>query len=371
LTVDIALTPDQQDLVAYTRDFAASELALAPGQSDAAIEPRAFLALAGEQGWLGLGVAEQDGGLGGGLVELALVMEELGRVGAAGPIGVTAAFVRNPLSRTGNSALREKYLEQVIGGTLVGTCGLVGVGARDEWSPSTVCVSAGAGEDALSGELVLVPWALDADLLTVVARDASGAAALYLLPRDRAGIEVDGSATFSDDRKARVVLTEVPVTSDDLLAEGAEAERFVSEALDEAVLLQCAWVVGACEAALLLSVEYAKVREQFGRVIATYQSVSHRCADMRIAVDAARLLTWEAAWSLDTGAAAAVPIAKAFVDDTSHAVMVDAHQVHGAMGYSTEYPLQRLTRLIKAAQLTYGTTGRHLERIAEDLLSTR
>src|SRR5207253_6291339 len=118
-----------------------------------------------------------------------------------------------------------------------------------------------------------------------------------------------------------------------------------ARALDHAAVAQLAYVVGCAERALELSVEHAKNREQFGRPIGAFQAVAHRCADMRTDIDACRVLAHQAAWALDRGPAdLEVAAAKSYANDALRRVFRHAHQVHGAVGFSTEHELHRYTR---------------------------
>ena len=112
--------------------------------------------------------------------------------------------------------------------------------------------------------------------------------------------------------------------------------------------------------------QHARDRHQFGRPIGAFQAVAHRCADMRSEVDACRALALRAAWALDRGDddELAVAAALAYANDALRRVAMHAHQVHGAIGFSTEHDLHLFTRRIKAFELTYGSTARHQERLA-------
>jgi alkylation response protein AidB-like acyl-CoA dehydrogenase len=117
---------------------------------------------------------------------------------------------------------------------------------------------------------------------------------------------------------------------------------------------------------LELSVQHARDRRQFDRPIGAFQAIAHRCADMRADVDACRYLAYQAAWALDRAgtADAEVAAAKSYTNDAVRRVAMHAHQVHGALGFSTEHDLHLFSRRAKAFELSYGTTSRHRERLA-------
>jgi alkylation response protein AidB-like acyl-CoA dehydrogenase len=127
-----------------------------------------------------------------------------------------------------------------------------------------------------------------------------------------------------------------------------------------------AYAVGAAERALEMTVQHARDREPFGRPIGSFQAVAHRCVDMRTDVDACRYLAYQAAWRLDRGGDPDLEVgaAKSYGNEALRRVFTHAHQVHGAIGFSTEHDLHLFTRRAKAFELTYGSAALHRERMA-------
>ena len=195
---------------------------------------------------------------------------------------------------------------------------------------------------------LLVPWAADADLFVVLSADTgrvvdAGAA------RCRRHADLGADPLFE---------VELPSTGEPL--------RCDDRPLDIALVLDLATTVGACERVLQMTVEHAKHREQFGRPIGSFQAVAHRCVDMRTELDACRYLTYWAAWALDTERPADLEIgaARAYANGALRRLLGHAHQVHGAVGFSTEHDLHRFTRRAKTFELSHGTTTAALERVA-------
>jgi alkylation response protein AidB-like acyl-CoA dehydrogenase len=160
-----------------------------------------------------------------------------------------------------------------------------------------------------------------------------------------------------------VAFNEVLVTNADVLARD---RTVLDRALDHAAVASLAYITGAAERALEMTVAHAKTREQFGRPIGAFQAVAHRCVDMRTDIDACHFLAYQAAWALDGGRAADLEVgaAKAYGNDALRRIFMHAHQVHGAVGFSTEHDLQLLSRCAKAFELTYGGTARQRDRVA-------
>ena len=148
----------------------------------------------------------------------------------------------------------------------------------------------------------------------------------------------------------------------------------IERALDHLGVLDTAYAVGLGDAALALAVDHASNREQFGRPIGVNQAVSHQCVDMRVDIDAMRVLVHQAAWRLDRAAGGddpaatrAVALANAYARDVIPSVFARAHQVHGAMGFTMEYDLQLFSRRAKSYELTGGGAAWHLEQVAGSL----
>ena len=319
--MNLELTAEQQLLADTARNFVARH----PG-GDAWPTIRAA-------GWCGLLVPEADGGAGAGLLELVLVCEALGRGPVHSPLIASAAL----------------GLPQVATGDRVGTLAVLEPQMRDEWD--AVPMAAGP---ALSGTKLLVPWAHAAELF-VVATDGGP----FVVEREAGTTTVEPHDALGEEPLAAVMF------------DGARAEPLASGdlhlLLDRAAIARLAFAVGAAEAALELSVQHAKDRQQFGRPIGSFQAVAHRCAEMRAEVDACRYLAYQAAWHLDQAsesAEVAVTAAKSYANDALRRVFLHAHQVHGAIGFSTEHPLHRFTRIAKSFELGYGSTSRHRDRLA-------
>ena len=201
------------------------------------------------------------------------------------------------------------------------------------------------------GTKLLVPWASDADLILATVGDAMRV------------IDVrDGDVR----RRRHADLGADPLFEVDLAGAEGELVACDSRALDIAAVLDLATTVGACERVIDMTVQHAKDRQQFGRPIGSFQAVAHRCVDMRSELDACRYLMLWAAWALDRDESAELQVgaAKAYADGALRRLLGHAHQVHGAVGFSTEHDLHRFTRRAKAFELSHGGSEPALERVA-------
>ena len=187
---------------------------------------------------------------------------------------------------------------------------------------------------------------------------ATASVALVAVPADAPGIERRPHDTFAPEPYAAVTFTDVAVGPDDVVGERDAAAPLLERALAHQSVVDTAYAVGLARRRTRLAVDHATNREQFGRPIGVNQAVSHQCVDIRVEIDAMRVLAHQAAWRLDryatdpAGATRAVALANAYARDVLPGIFARAHQVHGAMGFTMEYDLQLFTRRAKAYELT-------------------
>jgi alkylation response protein AidB-like acyl-CoA dehydrogenase len=271
-----------------------------------------------------------------GPVELALVAERLGSGAVPSPLVVTGAL-RNALPELAAEHPPEAVL----------TFAALRPGAPNEWASPVH-----EGADTLTGTYLLVPYARGAD--HIVVPNAHG---LCVIDPTHSGATLTRHHTIGGDPLWRLECDAVPSG----LVPGA-----LGHVLDHLAVASLAYGVGVAQTALALSVQHAKDRHQFGRPIGSFQGVAHRCADMRAEVDACQVLVLRAAWALERGVEVELAIcsALAYAKDALRRVAMHAHQVHGALGFSTEHDLPVFTRRIKAFELSYGNTALYQERLA-------
>jgi alkylation response protein AidB-like acyl-CoA dehydrogenase len=303
-------------------------------------------------GWTGLPVPEEHGGAGAGMLELVLVAEALGEGAVPTPLLTSTTLAALPLLWAGG-AVRDRLLPRVAQGELVGTLAILEPGMRDEWDPVAM-----PGSPRLRGTKVLVAWGEVADVLVIVTTDG-----LRLVERGAAGVRVSPHQVLGGDPLAVVELDDAP--AEPVGADGGEGPG-LRRVLDHAAVAHLAYAVGLAETMLALAVRHATDRHQFDRPIGSFQAVAHRCAEMRTDVDACRYLAYQAAWALDRGheCDAEVSAALAYAKDAIRRIARHAHQVHGAIGFSTEHDLHLYSRRAKAFELAWGGATRHRERLA-------
>jgi alkylation response protein AidB-like acyl-CoA dehydrogenase len=306
-------------------------------------------------GWPALALPTEHGGAGQGLLEVAVLAEQLGRGPLPSPLLVSTTLAALPVVWAGSDDQRAGLLAPLANGERIGTLALVEPAMTDLWSePTTV------GNLALCGKKLVVPWAGVADVMVVAT-----AAGPWLVEPDRGGVRCARHDAFAGDPLYAVTFEDAPAEplGGPQHPAGPDVTR---RCLDAAAIAQLAYAVGAAEACLALSVRHACERVQFGRPIGAFQAVAHRCVDMRTDIDACRYLAYQAAWAVDDNRDAALPVTAAlsYATDALRRVFLHAHQVHGASGFSTEQDLHLFTRRLEAFDVSYASAACHRDRLA-------
>jgi alkylation response protein AidB-like acyl-CoA dehydrogenase len=331
----IALTDDHRELAEVARGFLTSQKArwAARALLDSADEPRPpFWQELVELGWLGLHIDEEYGGSGYGLPELVVVIEELGRAVAPGPF-VPTVITSAVIAHAGTAEQKARLLPGLVDGTVTAGVGLDG----------EVAVDGGV----VNGEAGVVLGAGLADLLLIAAGDD-----VLLLDRGRDGVSVHVPKNTDPTRRSgRVTLKDVSVGADDILTGARES------ALARARVLVAAEAVGGAADCVEAAVDYAKVRQQFGRTIATFQAVKHHCANMLVGAESAIAAVWDAARAAGEDEEqfrlmAAVAAALAFPAYARNAEL--NIQVHGGIGFTWEHDAHLHLRRALAVRALFG-----------------
>lgn len=327
-------------------------------------------------GWLGLALPERYGGHPdtSRFFDLALLLEETGRVLLPGPFFSTAVLGAMSILEAGNEAQKAKYLPRIATGDLIVTLALTEPSATYEPSGLQASAKRTSGGYLLNGVKLFVPDAQAADLLVIAARTSAsrnpaGGVTLFLVDAKAPGVIITPLATIAGDKQAEVVLQDVRVPSEAVLGKVGQGWPTVARILEMAAAGASAGMLGGADRVLEMTVAYVKERTQFGRPIGSFQAIQHHCADMATDVEGCRYVTYQAAWRVSQGLPAQqeVAIAKAWVSDAYQRVCALAHQCHGAIGFTQDYDLQLYTRRAKAAEVSYGDASHHLETVAQGL----
>ena len=319
-------------------------------------------------GWLGLVFPEEYGGSGMGFVELAILLEEMGRVLMPGPYFSTVVMAGMTIWDAGSREQKREYLSGIASGRLIMTLALTEPSGR--WDSEGVQTTARSSSDgyALNGVKLYAPNANVSDHVIVAARTGQGESdiSLFVVPSNADGLTVTPLATLASDKQSELILNNVCVPGSALLGELNGGWETVKKALAWGAVGKCAEMLGGAQQTLDMTVAYARRRIQFGRSIGSFQAIQHHAADMAVDVEGCRYITYQAAWTLAEGLPAEreVAMAKAWVSDAFHRVCMTAHQCHGAIGFTKEHDLQLYSRRAKAAELMFGDTEYHMEAVA-------
>ncbi len=336
------------------------------------ISPDLWTKLA-EQGWLGLVYPEAYDGMGLGLVDLVVLMEEMGRAVVPGPYFSAVLLGGLAIAEAGSEAQKKEWLPKIAAGDR--RVALAWMEPSAQLGPAGVTLTAveKGGKYTLSGTKLFVHDAHTADALVVAARTRPGAGAdgvsLFLVPKGTKGLEVTLLPTMDQTRKlCEVALSDVTIGPDALLGAAGAGWAPLARVLDRATVALCAEMCGGAQKVLDMTVEYAKIRQAFGRPIGSYQGVKHRAADMLVDVENSKSITYYAAWALDEGVAEAplaVSMAKAYVSDAYRRVAAAGIQLHGGIGFTWEHDLHLYFKRAKGSEFTFGDATHHRERVAQ------
>jgi 3-oxocholest-4-en-26-oyl-CoA dehydrogenase beta subunit len=314
---------------------------------------------------LGAALPEAVGGscqVGGGFVELGVLLAEVGWSVAPVPVYATLALGADPIARHGSSEQQRRFLPGVVAGTRILSAGLQEPGRSDPAVPATTARRDGPNW-RLDGCKELVPAAQIADTVLVPAAMDDGEVGVFLLATDARGVEVRPVATTNREPHADVFLDGATVSAEDRLP--GDGEQLIRSLYTRALVGLCAIQLGVSDRALRIAAGYTSEREQFGRAIGSFQAVRQRMADAFIDVEAIRWTTWHAAWLIAHGRPAdrAARIAKFWAAEAGARVAATTQHVHGGIGIDVTYPLHRYFLWAKHNELTLGPASAQLASI--------
>jgi alkylation response protein AidB-like acyl-CoA dehydrogenase len=378
--VDFGFSAEQEQIRQSARDFLAKECPMTlvrklmeeeRGHSEALWKQMA------ELGWMGLIFPETYGGAGLTHVDLVVVLEEMGRVVMPGPFFATVLLAGVAILEGGSEAQKKALLPEIAAGTLKGTLALLEPSAR--WDAAGVeCEARADGKGyRLSGTKLFVNDALVADKIICAARlagsgggaDPAAGITLFLLDRDSPGVTVTPLKTMDQTRKlAEITLADARVGADAVVGAPGRGWPIIERVMDRGKVALCAEMCGGAQKVLEMSVDYAKVREQFGRPIGSFQAIQHKCANMLVEVESAKSATYYAAWAVANDvseAPLAAAMAKAYCSDAYRHTAGEGIQVHGGIGFTWEHDMHLYFKRAKSSEVTFGDATWNRELVAQ------
>ncbi len=309
-----------------------------------------------EQGYTGIIFPEEYGGVGLGTVDLILLMEEAGRALLPGPLFSTVVLAGAAIDAVAGPSIKKNYLEPICSGETRATLAFLERAAT--WDAGALTMTAANGK--LSGEKQFVTDAAVADFIVVAAKNG-----VYLVNAKAPGLTIERMNGIDMTRKIYAL------TFNETPAEKIGETSALVKPLNVATAALAAELVGGMQRTLDITVEYAKVRKQFGKPIGSYQAVQHQCADMYLETESARAAAYYAAWTLGENSpesATATSIAKMYASDAARTVGNRGIQVHGGMGFTWENDVQLYYKRAKASETMLGDATFHRDRIAREAI---
>jgi acyl-CoA dehydrogenase len=380
--VSFALTEEQKALRDLAREFAEKEIRPKAAEYDErSTHPADVIQKAHDVGLMNPHVPEEYGGAGLSIFDGMLIGEEL----SWGCSGIAVSIVANtlgsaPVVLAGNEEQKRQWLPPLIESALLCSFALTEPNAGSDVSGIQTTAVRDGDEYVINGSKMFITNAGHAAWIVVFASTdkSQGHRGLsaFVVPADLAGVTVEKHLDKMGQRAtdtSAIAFQDVRVPAANRLGEEGEGFKIAMRTLDHTRPGTAAGAVGVARAAYEHAVEYSRTRVQFGQPIAMNQGVNFLIADMAAEIEAARLLTWQAAWLLDLGRRATLQssYAKRFASDTAMKVTTDAVQIFGGYGYMKEYPVEKLMRDAKLFQIYEGTSQIQRLVIAREIFFPR
>lgn len=377
--MDFSLTEDQKMLKAMLRDFAIKELEPVAARIDEVGEyPAEQVKKIADLGLMGLTIAEKYGGSGKGMVDFCIAIEELSRASAA-----TAAYFRISLSLGivpivlfGNEAQKQKYLPAHASGEKMACFGLTEAGAGSDPANMQTTATRRDGGYVINGNKLFISIGAEAKIIVVFATIdkslRSKGITAFIVDRGNPGFSVgkhENKLGFRGLSATELVFQDCFIPQENRLGEEGRGLRIALETLDESRVTVGAEAIGIAQAAFDAALSYAKERQQFGQPLAGFQAIQWMLADMATHIEAARLLTYYAAYLHDQKLpfVKEAAMSKVYASEASSMVTNKAIQIHGGYGYTKDYPVERYLRDAKLTEIYEGTSEMQRMTIARQL----
>ncbi|HVM05479.1 MAG TPA: acyl-CoA dehydrogenase family protein [Acidimicrobiales bacterium] len=364
--MDFELSPEQEQFRTVVRDFAAAEIAPhAEAWDRDHVFPVGTVRAMGDLGLFGLPFPEEYGGSGADLTTLCVAVEEVARVDQSLAVTLEAAvgLGATPIFRFGSEEQRRRWLPDLCAGRSLAAFGLTEPEAGSDAGAVRTRADLDGGDWVVNGEKAFITNSGTpiTALVNVTARTGPGEVSTILVPAGTPGLDVQPAyrkmGWHASDTHG-LVFTDCRVPAGNLLGERGRGMAEFLAVLDEGRVALAALALGVIEACLAASTAYAKDRSAFGRPIGANQAIAFKCADLAVAADAARLLTYRAAWLRDTGRPfkREAAIAKLYATEAAVTATREATQVFGGYGFMDETPVSRFYRDAKVLEIGEGTS---------------
>ena len=378
--MDFVMTTEQESIRKVVRDFAEKSVAPTAAERDEKeLFPRDIFDAMGELGFLGLPYPEEYGGAGSDFVSYAIAVEEISRVCASTGIGLSVhtSLCSWPIFKYGTEEQKQKFLRPLAEGAKLGAFGLTEPNAGTDVANASTSAVRDGNEYVLNGTKVFNTNGGEAEIEVIFAATDKSAGmkgmSAFIVEKGTPGLtfgkkEIKMGIRSSVQRE--VIMENCRIPAENLLGKEGEGFKIAMTTLDGGRIGVAAQSVGIAQGALDEAIKYAKARVQFGKPIAANQAISFLLAEMATKIEAARLLTYKAAFhkSHHLPYSKEAAMAKMFASETAMQVTTDAVQIFGGYGFSREYPVERMMRDAKITQIYEGTNQAQKMVIAGNIL---
>ncbi|MCY4424232.1 MAG: acyl-CoA/acyl-ACP dehydrogenase [Acidimicrobiaceae bacterium] len=367
--MNFAFTDEQEQLRDFVRSFLeekSPESAVREQMdTEQGFDPDVWAQMSEQMGLPALTIPEDYGGQGFTRIEQIVVLEEMGRSLLCAPFFSSAVMAANALMLSGDESAKQAHLPQIASGETRGTLAFTEQNGRWDEPGITMAATADNGAWRLDGVKMYVLDGHTADLLIVAAR-TSGGVSLFTVDPGAAGLTRTALSTMDQTRKqAKLTFEGVEAT---LIGEEGQGWPVLEGVLDLASVALAAEQVGGAQRCLDMSVEYAKVRVQFGRPIGSFQAIKHKCADMLLEVESAKSAAYYAGWcaaEMNDELPQVASLAKSYCSEAYFHAAAENIQIHGGIGFTWEHPAHLYFKRAKSSELLFGDPTYHRELLAQ------
>lgn len=327
-----------------------------------------------ELGWLGLIYPAKYGGSDGNFMDMIVLLEEMGRNLVPIPFLPTVILGGLSILYGGTEEQKEEFLPKIANGELIWSLAFTELEPIYNATGINLRAIKEGDHFLLDGTKFFVPYAHAADYLVCAARTKNSETkedgiTLFLVDSKNPGVSFTVLKTLACDKQCEVVFNRAEVNEKSIIGKYHGGWEVLKKVFEQAAISQCALMIGGAEKVLEMTVDYAKKRVQFNRPIGSFQAIQHRCANMVVDLDGAKLATYEAAWKLDRGMQCTfeASVAKAWVSQAYKRVCANGHQIFGGIGVIKDHDMELYSRRAKAAEFLWGDTNFHREIVAKQL----
>ena len=375
--MDPRLSEEQEILQKSARDFLTEKcpksLVREMEKDEKGYSPELWQEVA-DLGWMGLMFPEKYGGAGMSFLDLAILLEEMGRACFPGPFFSTVILGGLPILDIGSDEQKEKYLPQIASGKAIFTLALTETDGKYEASSIKARATADKNAYIINGTKLFIPDASVADYFLCVARtDAKSRGeegiTIFIVDAKSPGISTAVLNTIARDKQCEVTFKQVKVPRENILGKLNQGWDEVQKIIKWAAIAKCCEMLGGMQAVLDMTVAYVKERVQFDVPIGVFQAVQHHCVNMLVDVEGSRAVAYEAAWRISTGRpfSSEAAITKAWVSDAYYRVVTLGTQAHGGVAIIEDHDMPLYYRRAKAAELAFGDARFHRKTVAREL----